>query len=98
MPHVNFGKILVACSDPPRAIHETPAFVHRTTGDVLFVAQGDEAAALHFGDLARDLGRLRAAVAKSADWLPVPKHEGRVMDLGAFVREWCEANGFTVEK
>ena len=53
-------------------VHETPAFVHRTTGDVLFVQAGDEAAALHFPGL--PLGKLRATLAASPEWLAVPKH------------------------
>jgi hypothetical protein len=97
MIHVNFGKMLVACSDPPRAVTSVPAFVHRTNGDVLLVALNDEAAEMHFGDLAGNLGKLRAAVAKSAEWLAVPKHNGPLLELKAFMLAWCEANGFTTE-
>lgn len=95
MIHVNFGKMLVACSDPPRAIAETPAFVHRVTGKVLFVKLDDEAAALHFPDVAAELDKLRTAVAASDSWLAVPKHSGRVMDLKDFMLAWCAENGFT---
>jgi len=96
MVKVNFGKMLTACSMPPRG-EPIEAFVHRATGDVLFVAENDEAAAQHFGIVAGNLTNLRAAVAKSADWLAVPKHNGRVMDLKDFMLAWCEANGFTNE-
>ena len=46
--------------------------------------------------LARDLGKLHAAVVKSADWLAVPKHNGRPVDLAGFMVARCKENGFTV--
>ena len=92
----NFGKMLTACSMPPRG-ERVEAFVNPTTGDVLFVTENDEAAAQHFGAVAGNLAKLRAAVAKSADWLPVPKHKGRVMGLKDFMLAWCAENGFTTE-
>ena len=42
-----------------------------------------------------NLAKLRAAVAKSAEWLAVPKHNGRVMDLKDFMLAWWCENGFT---
>lgn len=92
MVHVNFDKRITAATDPPRAITETPAFVHRATGDVLFVRASDEVAARHFGELS--LAAILATVAKSPDWLAIPKFTGRLTDLGKFVREWCSENGF----
>jgi len=64
---------------------------------VLFVTENDEAAAQHFGTAAGNLAKLRAAVMKSAEWLAVPKHNGRMMDLKDFMLAWCEENGFTTE-
>jgi len=96
MVKVNFGKMLTACSTPPRG-DAIEAFVHRTSGDVLFVTENDEAAAQHFGAVAGNLAKLRAAVTKSAEWLAVPKHNGRVMDLKGFMLAWCAENGFTAE-
>ena len=43
--------MLVASSDSPGAVYPTPAFVHRVTGDVLTVKEGDEVARQHFPDL-----------------------------------------------
>ena len=96
MVRVNFGKMLTACHNAPRG-GEVPAFVHRTTGDVLFVSPNDEAAGIHFPAIAADLGKLRAAVAKSADWLAVPKHSGQPLELKGFMLAWCAENGFTSE-
>ena len=97
MVRVNFGKMLVACHNAPRG-DGADAFVHRLTGDVLFVSPNDEVAGIHFAAIATDLGRLRAAVAHSADWLAVPKHNGRPMDLAGFMLAWCGENGFTAER
>ena len=88
--------MLMACSTPPRG-DAIEAFVHRATGDVLFVAENDEVAAQHFVAVAGNLAKLLAAIAKSADWLAVPKHNGRVMDLKDFMLAWCADNGFTTE-
>ena len=94
--HVKLGLMLAACSDPPRAIRPTPAFIHRESGEVLFISEGDPVALQHFGDM--PLGKLHAMLAASAEWLAVPKFDGRLTDLGAFVRAWCTENGFTLNE
>lgn len=39
----------------------------------------------------------RTAVAKAAEWLMVPKHNGPLLELKGFMLAWCEANGFATE-
>ena len=94
MPAVKFSSMLAACHIPPRG-DEVPAFVHRTTGDIVFISATDPGAAELFPGL--DLGKLRAILAKSPDWLSVPKFNGPPKELAGFAREWCGANEFTVE-
>ncbi len=96
MVHVSFGKMLTACSTPPCG-DAIEAFVHRVTGEVLFITEGDEAAAQHFCEVARNLANLCTALVKSLDWLAVPKHNGPVIELKAFMLAWCDENGFTVD-
>jgi len=60
------------------------AFIHRTTGEVVFIREGDAVALQHFAEM--PLGKLRAAVASSAEWLAVPKHNGR--PIASAIRSW----------
>jgi hypothetical protein len=96
MHAVNFGLLITAFTDPPRATKATPAFIHRDTGEVLFVAEGDATAAKWF-PAGPHLGKLLPALQGDPSWLSIPKYDGRLTELGQFVREWCAANGFTVE-
>jgi hypothetical protein len=95
MPAVNLGRLITAFTDPPRASRAAPAFIHRTTGEVLFVAVVDAVTAKWFPCL--PLGKLLAALQSDPSWLGIPMFSGRLTELGASVREWCAANGFTLE-
>jgi hypothetical protein len=86
---VSLGLMLTACNDPMLGSNTPAAFVHRRTGDVLFVALNDEAAAIHFTGVARDLEIPGAAIhddlgigrerdPESAAVLPRPKNSARV--------------------
>ena len=94
MIQIPLGILITAFTDPPRATRSTPAFIHRTTGEVLLVAEGDAASAKWFPGM--PVGKLIASLQLSPEWLRIPKYEGRLSELGAYVREWCEANGFSV--
>jgi hypothetical protein len=62
--HVPFNVILSACHDSMRGRDEPAAFIHKTTGEVLFVKAGDPVAAVHFPGIA--LGKLLATITVSA--------------------------------
>jgi hypothetical protein len=76
---------------PPGFFPAAAAFIHRTSGEVLFVKPSDPVAAVHFP------GKLLAMVKASASWLAIPKHNGPPSELAGFVRECYAGNGFTTE-
>jgi len=53
---------------PPRG-EPVEAFVHRTSGDVLFVTENDEVAAQHFGAVAStSLGQSPGSPSAASSW------------------------------
>jgi hypothetical protein len=96
MNPIPFNVMLPACHDSMRGRDEPPAFVHRESGEVLFVKPGDPVAAKWFPGVA--LGKLLATVTACTSWLAIPKHIGPPSELAGFVREWWEGNGFSLDE
>jgi hypothetical protein len=84
---VKLSALLTAC--------RVSAFVHRTSGEVLFLSHADaDMAEKWFPDT--PLHKLRAVLENSADWLAVPRHAGEPAELQEFVVRWCGENGFAI--